>query len=71
MTQTMQDKWQKIAQEVTLNDQSTLSDKGSLVVVGSGIMCVSHFTQEAIAHIEDADRVFYLVSDPVTEVSDI
>ena len=41
--------------------------KGSLVVIGSGIKCVSQFTVEALGYLENADQVFYHVADPVTE----
>ena len=64
----MSEKWQQIAKDIALAELTSMSDKGSLVVVGSGIMCVAHFTLETLAHIKDADKVFYLVSDPVTEV---
>ncbi len=39
---------------------------GSLTVVGTGIRSISHFTQEAIGHIRDADVVFFGVPDGVT-----
>lgn len=39
---------------------------GSLIVVGTGIRSISHFTQEAIGHIREADAVFYSVPDGVT-----
>jgi hypothetical protein len=39
---------------------------GSLTVVGTGITAGSHLTSEARAALERADRVLYLVSDPVT-----
>jgi len=41
--------------------------RGSLVVVGTGIRLVAQATLEAIAHIKRAERVFYVVDDPVTE----
>ncbi len=41
---------------------------GRLVVVGSGIKSISQFTLESISHIEQADKVFYCVADPATEV---
>jgi uncharacterized protein YabN with tetrapyrrole methylase and pyrophosphatase domain len=41
--------------------------KGSLVVVGTGIRSVGQLTVEAIAHIKSAQRVFYLVAEPVAE----
>jgi len=40
--------------------------KGSLTVVGSGIAPVRHATHEACFHITRADKVFFLVVDPVT-----
>src|SRR4030088_2424035 len=40
---------------------------GRLVIVGSGIKGIAHFTLEAEAHIRDADKVFYAVADPATE----
>lgn len=40
--------------------------KGSLVVVGTGIRAVGQVSQEAVAHIQRADKLLYLVSDPVT-----
>jgi len=43
--------------------------KGSLVVVGSGIKTVGHLTQEAIAWIKAADKVFHVVNDPVAEAA--
>ncbi len=41
--------------------------KGSLVVVGTGLNAAQHLTPESRAEISRADRVFYLVSDPVSE----
>jgi hypothetical protein len=38
-----------------------------LVVVGTGIRTVGHLTMEAIAWIRKADKVLYVVSDPVAE----
>ena len=40
--------------------------KGSLTVVGSGIAAVRHATQEACFHIAHADKVYFLVVDPLT-----
>ncbi len=37
-----------------------------LVVVGTGIQLVRHVTLEARMHIEQAEKVLYLVADPVT-----
>jgi hypothetical protein len=41
--------------------------RGSLVVVGTGVKAVAQATLEAVAHIRAAERVFYLVDEPVTE----
>jgi uncharacterized protein YabN with tetrapyrrole methylase and pyrophosphatase domain len=40
---------------------------GSLIVVGTGIRSVGQLTVESIAAIENAEKVFYLVSDPIGE----
>ncbi|HWT13198.1 MAG TPA: SAM-dependent methyltransferase [Allosphingosinicella sp.] len=42
--------------------------RGRLVVIGSGIKAVSHFTLEAQAHIRQADIVLYAAADPVTDM---
>jgi len=42
--------------------------KGRLVVIGSGIKAVSHFTLEAQRHIQQADIVLYAAADPVTDM---
>lgn len=44
-----------------------LPRKGTLSVVGVGIKLAGQTSLEAKAHIEAADRVFYLVTDPGTE----
>jgi uncharacterized protein YabN with tetrapyrrole methylase and pyrophosphatase domain len=41
--------------------------RGSLVVVGTGIRTVGHLTMEAVAWIKQADKVLYVVGDPVAE----
>jgi hypothetical protein len=41
---------------------------GSLVVVGTGIRTVGHLTMEAVAWIKQADKVLYVVGDPVAEL---
>ncbi len=38
---------------------------GSLLVVGTGIKSVGQLTVEAIAYIKSAERVFYLVAEPI------
>jgi Tetrapyrrole (Corrin/Porphyrin) Methylases len=42
--------------------------KGTLVAVGTGIRTVGHLTMEAVAWIKQADRVLYVVGDPVAEL---
>lgn len=39
---------------------------GALDVVGTGFLAAAHVTPESLASIRGADRVFYLVCDPVT-----
>jgi uncharacterized protein YabN with tetrapyrrole methylase and pyrophosphatase domain len=41
--------------------------KGSLVVVGTGFAAVTQVTLEALAFMRRADKLFYLVTDEVTE----
>ncbi len=41
--------------------------KGSLVVVGTGIRTVGHMTMESVAWLRQADRVLYVVGDPIAE----
>lgn len=41
--------------------------KGALIVVGTGIRTVGHLTMEAVAWIKQADKVLYVVGDPVAE----
>lgn len=48
------------SQTTTMND----SNCGSLVVVGSGIKCISHLTVETQSYIRDADKVLYLINEP-------
>lgn len=49
--------------EKTEQEQAT---GGSLVVVGSGIKVVGQMTLEAKAHVEQADKVLYVVSETLT-----
>jgi hypothetical protein len=48
--------------------KSNGKQKGSLVVVGTGIRTVGHLTIEAVAWIKQADKVLYVVGDPVAEL---
>src|SRR5262249_22122656 len=41
--------------------------KGSLIVVGTGIRAVGQLTIEAIAWMQKADKVLYVVGDPIAE----
>ena len=40
---------------------------GSLTIVGTGIRSVGQLTTESIACIKRADKVFYIVSEPIAE----
>lgn len=42
--------------------------KGSLIVVGTGFRVAGQVTPEALASMLDADRLFFLVSEPVTRL---
>jgi uncharacterized protein YabN with tetrapyrrole methylase and pyrophosphatase domain len=42
--------------------------KGSLTIVGTGFQAVRHLTVESKMIIEQADKVLYLISDPVSEL---
>jgi precorrin-6B methylase 1 len=46
---------------------SGVDQRGSLIVVGTGIRTVGHLTLEAIGWIKQSDVVLYLVADPVAE----
>src|SRR5215210_7816051 len=41
--------------------------RGQLVVVGTGLRTTGHLTTEAIAWVQAADKVLYVVGDPVAE----
>lgn len=41
--------------------------RGSLTIAGSGIASVAHITLETVTHIKEAEKIFYIVCDPVTE----
>ena len=41
--------------------------RGSLVIVGTGISLVVHTTVEALWHMQHAERLFYLVTNAITE----
>lgn len=46
---------------------ASYSKKGSLTVIGTGIRAVGQVTREGQHALETADKVLYLVADPVTE----
>ncbi|GAW04084.1 uroporphyrin-iii c tetrapyrrole (corrin porphyrin) methyltransferase [Lentinula edodes] len=46
---------------------SSNSKKGSLIIAGSGIASIRHITLETLSYIENADKVYYIVTDPATE----
>ena len=43
--------------------------KGSLIVIGTGIRTVGHLTMEAVAWMKMADKMLYVVGDPVAEAA--
>jgi len=45
---------------------SNTGKRGSLTIVGTGIQAVTHVTPQTRACIEEADKVLYLMVDPVT-----
>jgi precorrin-6B methylase 1 len=48
-------------------EKKSKAKRGSLVVIGTGIKTVGQLTMEAIAWIQEAEKLFYIVSDPVAE----
>jgi uncharacterized protein YabN with tetrapyrrole methylase and pyrophosphatase domain len=55
--------------EAKVGAKSTSSQKrGSLVVIGTGIRTVGQLTLEAIAWMQEADALPYVVGDPIAEV---
>ena len=47
---------------------ATETKRGALTIAGSGIASVAHITLETLSHIKEADKIFYLVCDPLTGV---
>jgi siroheme synthase len=54
-------------QESGLERHIETQQRGQLVIVGTGITAVSQLTLEAVAWIEAADVVCYVIADPLTE----
>lgn len=50
------------------NKDDRSANKGSLIIVGSGIQAIRHFTVESTQAIEQADKVLLLVAEPITEM---
>lgn len=48
-------------------NHSAKSKKGSLVIIGTGIRTVGQLTMESIAWIKEAEKLLYVVADPVAE----
>ncbi|KAG6330821.1 hypothetical protein ID866_8267 [Astraeus odoratus] len=44
-----------------------VTKRGTLTIAGSGIASIKHITLETLSHIEQADKVYYGVTDPATE----
>jgi hypothetical protein len=47
--------------------RTTTPKSGTLIIAGSGIASIAHFTLETLWHIKEADKVYYVVADPATE----
>ena len=56
-----------MAPRIRPRGSSSRRRKGSLVIVGTGLKAALHLTPEAREEISSADRVLYLVSDPLSE----
>ena len=41
---------------------------GSLTIVGTGILAAGHVTPQAQGYVEEADKVFFVVAEPVTRM---
>src|SRR5262249_35453517 len=52
---------------LTASTVSRLSSPGSLLIVGTGITGVGQITLEALGAIEQADRLYYIANDAITE----
>jgi hypothetical protein len=50
-----------------IRSQANGSRRPSLIVVGTGIRTVGHMTVESIAWLQEADKVLYVVGDPIAE----
>lgn len=50
-----------------MSSLSAFVKPGQLIIVRSGISSVGQLTLQALAHIEQADIVFYAPADPPTE----
>jgi hypothetical protein len=50
------------------NDRSAKNRKGTLTIVGSGIQAIRQFTRESQQAIEQADRVLFVIPDPIVEM---
>ena len=63
--------WSVVQGRITSGCDNRISskneEKNSLVIVGTGIKSVGQFTSEALACIKAANKVFYVVIDPVAE----
>jgi uncharacterized protein YabN with tetrapyrrole methylase and pyrophosphatase domain len=67
-----QDKVNQQSQEEaveTLNKGQVIDDKkqGSLIIIGTGIQAVGQLTLEAMAWMQEAEELLYVVGDPIAE----
>ena len=56
-----------MADEFLTAEATARNGRGKLIVVGTGIRTVGHLTMEAIAWMRKADKVLYVVGDPIAE----
>ena len=56
-----------MADEFLTAEATARNGRGKLIVVGTGIRTVGHLTMEAIASMRKADKVLYVVGDPIAE----
>lgn len=55
--------WQRQREKKSIN-----KGRGALTIVGSGIQAVRQFTVESQQAIKQADKVLFVIPDPITEM---
>src|SRR5215469_15932550 len=59
---------EKSAKKLKSEEKPVSNKKGSLIIVGSGLQAVRHLSFESKMAIEQAEKVLYAVTDPVSEL---